>query len=124
MFAATLKHGSCKEDNIVISAHAQEKDFVEKLVSILKEEGYNVWSSTDVTESYGSFDDSQQSEYSPVMESYSHTKSFSNENLNISRQNSICNFKSDCGGDDSLQCSQSEFKRKVQAAKLVILIIS
>lgn len=56
---------------------------VEKIMTLLKEESYEVWSSVDFADSCGDFDflcDDSHSQ-SPVFDAYSHEKAYSSDSL-------------------------------------------
>ncbi|XP_054708339.1 uncharacterized protein LOC129218148 [Uloborus diversus] len=130
-----------KRDFIVISAHCQQKGFVQNIMDHLELAAYKVWSSIEMCEydgeSFSSFDDSQQSEASPFnglcADSCSRLNSPFNDSAPNSQSDAIFNFKHENNGvtnskklcsASSLQEQKRNFKMKVKHAKLVILIIS
>ncbi|GFT79719.1 TIR domain-containing protein [Nephila pilipes] len=118
---------------IVISAHSEQKQFAEKIMKVLREKGYEVWSSVDITDTCGDIDllcDDSHSQ-SPVFDSYSHDKAYANAiSLNKSNCYSSCSeirngSTSGKSSDyENLKAMKVNFKKKVKEASFVIVVMS
>ncbi|CAL1277303.1 unnamed protein product [Larinioides sclopetarius] len=120
------------KDKVVISAHSAQKQFVEKITTMLKEEGYEVWSSVDFADNCGDFDflcDDSHSQ-SPVFDAYCHDKAYSSASLMNKLNNFSCpdykNFSPSGKGQgyDNLKNMKFDFRRQVKEASFVIVVMS
>ncbi|GFR33966.1 TIR domain-containing protein [Trichonephila clavata] len=119
---------------IVISAHSEQRYFAEKLMKVLQEKNYDVWSSVDITEICGDIDflcDDSHSQ-SPVFDSYSHDKAYANASLSNKAKHSYSSCSGFTNGSALGRCSDYEnlkamkvnFRKKAKEASFVIVVMS